>query len=1591
MTRSITVFFCLLIAAITLNAAPSAKNNDGKCFLSNDLVDLVIDTKSGGRVESFSLKDKKLNISELLPAGAAPGGSGIGFERFYSKGCGIERKFESSEYEVKKCSANTQEAIAELTCELNGLRFTKTYILKAGRSSLEIQYQFANMRNSNITGHLWMGSVISPSDSDKTLNVFYPFGLYTESFGAMSGSPQVTQLRFPLKDKNAFPYMGNNTILFPADAWSAVVSDLGNGAAFEFDYPDLDRFYSFMPQGATPGKMTMETLSIQFELMPLQKGIALAAQRPELSDPLADYIYKFNQVVIPLCDMKTVGGVADGISADIEFNGVNAELSFEADRSHSGLTAELSLFAPDGKKIQNAESGKFDLLPATLKKVSVPLKNPGDFIALMNLKDENQNSIAKIRIIKVSNETAQGLSGAPASAKNKKFSPKIDSFDFNRNFADTAMPWGKDIGNKINIVALFPIAAHREIAELERRLNCKISPVETDFPHVFNFSTSSFCDWEAPQPEELLPKRFEEKKDVMLIGGSVLWDKIPPRLQEMILDKVSNGMGLVYFTSKRSAKFDKLVQKEKIPYSIAGMPFRQLPVLKKYSSISDFVECGKIGKGRVVMITYDQVPKGLLWRVGPRGVLPNIEDDSAYKFNYWEYFFSIAAKALRYASGNDPDTYILSSNKNETVIESRKKIDDGLLETEVYDKNGQLVFKDEKKVKILDGKNIVKYDIPEKCLNMAGFYIVNSVLKAGKETLDWFSSDFTPDNAATIRNFALDSLSFGEAGSPVKGYCDVSCIGKLTLTLKDCYSRILARKDIETREGRNDFSFENYILPLSQLCTVDARFESAGKTDIADACLTLKLTPENDVRFIIWGSGESQHWTRRILLSRLEKMGYTSYTGSGFPPKTDFDESRAITRKVMQSGLEYFPMGLHRLAVTNKDDMKKRERTPCLRSPEYRDAVEKDYSKAIERFKDFHLFYYYVADENSLGHYSDPHDFCTSKYCLPAFIEEMKKKYVTIENLNNAWKTSFAKWEDVMPSTFAEAQKSGNWGSWLEHRNFMFGTFANAFSIQKETLNKMVPGAGMCISGMGEPLIHNGFDWQKLQESIDISGCYFRESGRIMDPVRSFARPSSYLGQWSGYGMGQGTYNWQYWHEIANRCFAPAFWCSNYFIKHGDESPSTECEPVAASIHGIRETGIGKLVMESKWVNSEVGALYSTPSLIATARSGADSVLSNNFYNANLDGWSGLLRDSGFQPPQYFTPEQLEAGKLDPAKTPVFLLMLAQAMTDKTFEVLKDYVEKGGILIADAVPAIWDINGIARNKKELAAFFGCNYSLDGFGKSPLSFSKDGKTLPIKPANGNIKVTGGKSLIEARKQNVDIKFGSIEVASREASVGTVPGMILTRHGKGAVIYMNTTLENYEASRAKSLNSEPVQDVLLSVLKNAGVKVPDFKLPSGTEVVRHKLGNVTIFVMTRIPRADKNDSSKFKLVIPESSVVYDVRNKTHKSGQKEISGEIQPGDAKVFAISPEALKDFDFNAEIKNGIISFSLAADKNQPRVFHLEILDGSGKCVRHYSHNFRVDGIKKDTIALGIGEFHGKITIRATDVITGESKEIELK
>ncbi len=289
-------------------------------------------------------------------------------------------------------------------------------------------------------------------------------------------------------------------------------------------------------------------------------------------------------------------------------------------------------------------------------------------------------------------------------------------------------------------------------------------------------------------------------------------------------------------------------------------------------------------------------------------------------------------------------------------------------------------------------------------------------------------------------------------------------------------------------------------------------------------------------------------------------------------------------------------------------DTKFLRRTPSFNDRAFMDALA-GITRATARNKArYNMDYYFVGDEGSLTSYGDPVDFDWSPQALADFREWLEGEYKTLDALNRVWRSDFKSWDAVLPSTTEQARKSGNFAPWADHRTFMEATFARAYARVREAVVEGDPEARIALSGTQETNAYNGADWYRLDQVIDDFLSY--EGGNQWDMHRSFAKPDSMIGFWTGYGSsGIGVQN-AIWNAAVNNVLHPnIFWM--YSFLDPDLTHSNSARDMGLAFRSLRFEGVGKLLMESERLGDGIAVHYSMPSVHGASILG---------YHRNFDG-----------------------------------------------------------------------------------------------------------------------------------------------------------------------------------------------------------------------------------------------------------------------------------------------------------------------------------------------------------------------------------
>jgi len=1585
--------------------------------LENEFLRLEVNPAHGGRAQTLFCKRTGTALTLAASTSAAPAGSGLFVDRFWGRR--QIRRFERSAYEAQVRESGPHKAALALVGAAQDLRIEKTLTLERGVSSVRVDYRITNEGSQDYVGRFWVVNSVFPGPSPEALLFFYPYGMLAHDTKHPEADPTIPELIYRPGEE---PANSNNLVSKPARAWGAVTSSGGAGAAFEVDYGFLKQFYSYHPPpGAGVAVPTFEWWCRPIKLPPIARGRKDAVRRPELEDPLQGYVFRTSWRLIPFTGFTRVSGAKQGIVGAVEVPGDKVAVKLLADRDRQArVEVRRTILGRSGNPAQlgtkavqlKADEPQGFSLPATHGE-------PGTYVYQVVVRDAaDGRELLAFETPYVHQTASAPYVLEPCEPKNTLLDPGLEVPELGQAFPDECVKWAKPLEKPLKALVISPLGTHREIGELVRRLDAEVTLVETVHPHVFKFTRDAFASWTPPDPEALLADALKQEFDVILIGASLLWDRIPKHLQAGILAKVEQGTGLVYVHPRSlEGELKKLLRSKPLALDddrlFAGIPHGRFPGMERFPSLSDACEVRRHGQGAVVALKYNTVPNGRVWRTS-RALTPAIEDDGDCLFPYWEYYYSLVCRCLLFAAGRTPSVRIVEATVEQGNATIRIQVDNKekgnaevAIAARVRNRRWDNAGAGERRASLAPGLSTVSVPITGARFDLRGPHFVNVILTRGGKVADWHTTVKDVARDAALTGVTLDAFAH-RLDQPVSGRCEIelepaapAAPTTLRRTISDVHGRMLAREEellsasAKGGTASRPFRLRLQAPPLSTLCWLEAELLRDGTVvDYARTHLVVERPRHRDVTFTVWGMLEANHWTKRRVAERMGEIGFDVSTGLQMSAVKE-REFQAGARNALAAGLDVSPMQIHRLAVWQKQ-LESPVRDPCLTDPAYHEKMATDIHDHVSWTKRFLCPFFFVADENSLGHYSSPHDFCRSPTCLDGFRRKLQARYDSLDALNRAWRTEFAAWDQVAPDTFAQAKERNWFASWTEHRRFMFDAFAGAMALEKKLLEQTCPNGRLAVSGMGMPTVHNGFDWRLMQQHLDHVVGYIRPC--VTDMMRSFKRPDSTLSAWNGYGASAPMLRQRVWHQVLNGFCHPSYWYHRYMIGHGDDSLSQAGREFQQIIAEVRDSGLGKLLIESAWAPSAVGVHQSTASLIVAHATGTFCTLNDSVFASNLNGWSELVRDMGFQPPTYVATDQLENGALSPAATPVFVLPLSQALSDGEVRALRDYVSAGGILVADARPGVYGVNGVPQQANPLHAVFGVSYGPDPFERPATKIAvRSGQreqTTPLSAVDPDLRVLGGKALGGSKRQGGTrpVDFGGLKIKSGTGQGAAVPAFVVNQVGKGWAVYLNTLLDEYPDLRKRGETGVSVGQTLRSVLEGLGLR-RDLRadLPPGTELIRRRDGANLYLGACRIMGCS-GERNRFTIDLTRPAHVYDLATHACVGETSRIEGAILPGQTRLFALTPAKLAPVRVEADLVGNEIEVRLAlADVNgRPAAGGARVMvyGPDGKERRCHSRNCKVrDGAAKVKAPLALNERNGVWRVKVRDTVTGSEKE----
>ncbi len=1141
-------------------------------------------------------------------------------------------------------------------------------------------------------------------------------------------------------------------------------------------------------------------------------------------------------------------------------------------------------------------------------------------------------------------------------------------------------------GGPIKSILMAYSGSMREAVEVAQRMDLDYEPVS----HFSYYRPKALGDLMQEQIEKALPEC-----EVMIVGG-YRWETMPEELLEKIKGRVQQGMGLICISPipQWLDPIRDVLDAAPLEGDQGILDFVPVQLIPNYHQPAEsHFNLGTYGQGRVAWVNWASFCRGSHSLV-PSFRPEDIDDDALGPL---EYSFAALCQMIRWAAVRDTRR-ITAIEASEGEVRVTLSPGDNPVALQIHARDR---FFDSRKlmttrVSKSGGPSLFSHDIYLHGTNSVDVWVKD---EDGK-IIDFGSAAFEIEREASIESVEI-AKPFFAPGEPIRATVKVrGTTEHLTLraTLKDTYGRQLdeIREVPIGQSGKVDLRFRNdHPLTLCALLYLDLHQSLSAKHSVGAEKIDrriervwIDLPEKDDYTFCAWYAWDAQPMAYHGL-RMLHDLGLDTYVSTSTLWRA---ENAAF------ANMRHGPENVERVYPRNKDDSLVRE--PCLSDPDYRAKTAERIERMAQAVRPYGVVEWSLGDESTLGR----RDYCRSPTCLAAFRESLKEFYPTLDALNQSWGTEFAAWDEVIPAKKEEVEGKEHLGAWLDHRRYMEALFADYHAWCRELIVKHIPDARVGISGTPRLNAYSGHDWwQLMQRSLTHLSGY---GGVQRELQRSFLRPGTFYSTFLGYDykdnneqgaryspwdlLFHGANGINYYTLVSNTLNCPMIRPDGSFTNKGPWF-----------FEEVRElkAGLGKLFMSATYENDGIAVHYSPPSIHAAEVTGLfDHRYALRNYNTNLSNLSHILQQCHYQY-DFIHADQMIAGKL--AKVKLLILPWSSAVSDAEAQAIKEFVERGGIVLADSYCGVRDDHGSPRAM--LDELFGIQQPLATPELQPGEMLLDREALRQNPGLTTIPVASGSRAIQ------------LDGAKPLAMISNTPALMFHQYGEGTAIFLNASFSNYgqvwDAGVAGEVLEEiaspqnvtrPIRDLVRGLLHIAEIE-PSLEvtaasgLSSELEISRFALGDVQLIGVLRSIAGgpvDPEEVLAYELILPQTAHLYECRSGSYLGQKLKIADRIPRGIARAYAALPYRVKNISLrgSTEVRQGNIlrldiQITTEGEEIGAHIVHLWVNGPSEKGISqrlHYAENLKLDkGHGTVEISFAFNDTPGEWIIQVRDVMTG--------
>lgn len=471
---------------------------------------------------------------------------------------------------------------------------------------------------------------------------------------------------------------------------------------------------------------------------------------------------------------------------------------------------------------------------------------------------------------------------------------------------------------------------------------------------------------------------------------------------------------------------------------------------------------------------------------------------------------------------------------------------------------------------------------------------------------------------------------------------------------------------------------------------------------------------------------------------------------------------------------------------------------------------------------------YALDDEISWGHFIHPTMWriTDDAAAYPAWLNEVYGPGAAPA------RTGWVTYDDIRTHLADWSVREFDAGPLMDQWSFNDSLWANFLGDLVEYANTQDPDTPCGFVGGQPPNAFGGYDYAKLMRKIQYIEAYNLGSSQAV--IRSFNPRNAVPAVTTCFHQSVEDDVWQVWYYLAHGNRGHIGWVEGWF----DGQTARPWLDQVAPHYREAANKIGPLMQGAEWKHDGVAILYSHPSIqlgwILDAQAhGSTWVNRNGDHRLGAShlvrqAWENMLRDSGVQYNFLSYIDLIQNGV--PPEYKVLVLPACLCLSDAEAQAIEAFCRRGGTVIADYLPGVWDQHGRGR------ASGGALDSLFGVRHDPAITSADvfgGKLWAEVDQDANF---GWKTYAEMlTNANTCLK----DPSGFHKAVRVMPTGNVKRSGRGTAVLMNLSPQWYNAYRVAGLEAAKRRETFISHVTAAGIRRWVEIENAGEAVFRHEI--------------------------------------------------------------------------------------------------------------------------------------------------------